>query len=134
MSAPISVNETRASRLPPTHKLTAGTLWPRSITASARSSCRYSSSVRAWTARAREVVPGSDVLSMMRGLTPTLLSQSERTRPVGPAPTTRTSLYAIPCSTRVGIPYRVKAYDHRRDLRAIRLIGAANPDDLDCSA
>src|ERR1700685_4087106 len=42
-------------------------------------------------ASAREVVPGSAVLSMIRTLAPSLVSQRARTRPVGPAPTTRTS-------------------------------------------
>jgi hypothetical protein len=42
--------------------------------------------------KAREVVPASAVLSIMRSLTPSLVSQSARTRPVGPAPMIRTSL------------------------------------------
>jgi hypothetical protein len=37
---------------------------------------------------AREVVPGSAVLSMISTLTPSRVSQSASTRPVGPAPTT----------------------------------------------
>ena len=42
-------------------------------------------------ASAREVVPGSAVLSTIRTLAPSLVSHRARTSPVGPAPTTRTS-------------------------------------------
>src|SRR6202167_4654852 len=42
-------------------------------------------------ASARDVVPGPAVLSTIRTLAPSLVSQRARTRPVGPAPTTRTS-------------------------------------------
>src|SRR5262249_34966451 len=55
----------------------------------------FNSSVRAWTAKARDVVPGSAVLSMTRTVTPSFVSQSARTKPVGPAPTIKTSLRAI---------------------------------------
>ena len=46
--------------------------------------------MRACTAKAREVVPGSAVLSMIRTATPSLVSQSASTSPVGPAPTIKT--------------------------------------------
>ena len=39
---------------------------------------------------AREVLPGSDALSMMRTLTPMSVSHRASTSPVGPAPTMRT--------------------------------------------
>src|ERR1041384_6110041 len=63
---------------------------PPSTTAPVRPSGWYSSSVRACTASARDVVPGSAALSMMRTRTPRRARQSARTRPVGPAPTMRT--------------------------------------------
>ena len=43
-------------------------------------------------ASAREVVPGSEVLSIIRTRTPSRISHSPNTSPVGPAPTTRTSV------------------------------------------
>src|SRR5947207_12090046 len=46
-------------------------------------------------ATARDVVPGSGVLSRIRTLTPSRLSHRARTRPVGPAPTIRTRRSAI---------------------------------------
>src|SRR5205814_988007 len=73
-------------------RLTAATFRPPATTASARPIWRYSSSVRACTARARDVVPGSAVLSTIRTRTPSRVSQRASTRPVGPAPTTRTSV------------------------------------------
>ena len=48
--------------------------------------------MRACTASAREVVPGSAALSTMRTFTPRWLSHSASTRPVGPAPTIKTSI------------------------------------------
>jgi hypothetical protein len=42
--------------------------------------------------KGREVVLASAVLSIIRTLTPSLVSQSARARPVGPAPMIRTSL------------------------------------------
>ena len=47
----------------------------------------------AWDFVARDVVPGSEVLSMIRTRTPSRVSQSANTKPVGPAPTIRTSLF-----------------------------------------
>src|SRR6267142_21444 len=88
----MSANDTRASDLPFTHRLKAGTLWPFAITASARSNCRYSSRVRACTASARDVVPGSAAWSTILNRTPRRANQFPRTRPVGPAPTMRTSV------------------------------------------
>src|SRR6059058_5600034 len=64
----------------------------RATTSSARPICRYSSSVRAWTPMARDVVPGSGVLSMILTRTPHRVSQRASTRPVGPAPAIRTSV------------------------------------------
>ena len=55
----------------------AGTVYPFATTALARSSCSYSSSVRAWTARARDVVPGPAVLSIMRTGTPCLSTRGQ---------------------------------------------------------
>src|SRR4051794_16043332 len=43
-------------------------------------------------ASARDVVPDSEVLSMIRTRTPSLVSQMARTRPVGPAPMITTSV------------------------------------------
>ena len=54
-----------------------------------RSDCR-NSIVRACTASAREVVPGSAARSTMRTRIPSLVSHSASHRPVGPAPTMRT--------------------------------------------
>src|SRR5215510_4809913 len=68
----------------------ADTSWPRAMTASAKPIWRYNSSVRACTATAREVVPGSAVWSMIRTATPMRVSQSATVRPVGPAPTIST--------------------------------------------
>src|SRR4051794_37575254 len=65
---------------------------PRLTTASASPTWRYSSSVRACTARARDVVPGSEVLSTMRTRMPSRVSHRANTKPVGPAPTMRTSV------------------------------------------
>ena len=67
----------------------------RSTTASARPIWRYSSSVRACTASAREVVPGSAVLSTILTRTPSRVSHRANTRPVGPAPTMRTSVSRV---------------------------------------
>src|SRR5262249_25623612 len=89
--SPIRPRGSRAALAPPTQRLAAATWTPASTTAPARSTCRYSSRVRAWTATAREVVPGSAVLSMIRTRTPSLVSQRASTRPVGPAPMIRTS-------------------------------------------
>src|SRR5439155_25988322 len=55
----------------------------------------YSSSVRACTATARDVVPGSAVLSTIRTRTPSRVSHRANTRPVGPAPMMRTSVSRI---------------------------------------
>src|SRR5262245_11758594 len=85
----------RAALAPPTQRLAAATWTPASTTAPARSTCRYSSRVRAWTATAREVVPGSAVLSMIRTRTPSRVSQRASTRPVGPAPMIRTGQSVI---------------------------------------
>ena len=57
------------------------------------SSWLYSSSVRACTASARDVVPGSAVWSTILTLTPKCVSHKANTRPVGPAPTIRTSVF-----------------------------------------
>ena len=56
------------------------------MTASAKPTWRYSSRVRACTASAREVVPGSAVWSIIRTRTPSRVIHSAKTRPVGPAP------------------------------------------------
>jgi hypothetical protein len=56
------------------------------------------------TASAREVVPGSSVLSMMRILAQSFVNHKARTKPVGPAPTIRTSLRVmiiLPMSSKV---------------------------------
>src|SRR5437762_1185646 len=45
--------------------------------------------MRAWTTMARDVVPGSAALSMIRTGIPWRVSQRAKTRPVGPAPTIR---------------------------------------------
>jgi hypothetical protein len=66
-------------------------MWSRATTISASRSWRYSSSVRACTMSAREAVPGPVVLSIMRMLAPSFVSHRARARPVGPAPTIRTS-------------------------------------------
>src|ERR1700730_3199549 len=110
----MSANDTRASDLPLTHKLKARTLWPFSITASARFNWRYSSRVRACTASAREVVPGSAALSTILNRTPRRASQFPRTRPVGPAPTMRTSLRI----TRLG--YHLNGSGHHLRLGGLR--------------
>ena len=68
---------------------------PRATTASARPTWRYSSSVRACTASARDVVPGSAVLSTIRTRMPSRVSHSANTKPVGPAPTMRTSVFSV---------------------------------------
>jgi hypothetical protein len=91
MSTPMAPIGIRADFRFDTHRLTADIFRPRSTTASAMPACAYSSSVRACTARAREVVPGSVVLSTIRTRTPIRVSQSARTNPVGPAPAIRTS-------------------------------------------
>jgi hypothetical protein len=84
---------TRSCGRPFTQNQTAGTLWPRAITISASPSWRYSSSVRACTKSAREVVPGSAVLSLMRILAPGFVDHSARTiSRSDPHPTIRTSL------------------------------------------
>src|SRR5258708_3964775 len=46
---------------------------------------------------AREGVPGAEVLSMMRRLTPRRASQRASINPVGPAPTIRTSVARVTC-------------------------------------
>src|SRR5262245_60393682 len=48
--------------------------------------------MRECTTSARDVVPGSATLSMMCTSTPRRASQSASTRPVGPAPTIKTSV------------------------------------------
>src|SRR5438067_4081551 len=73
----------------------AGIFRPRATMAAARPICPYSSSVRACTATARDVVPGSEVLSTIRTGTPSRASHSANTRPVGPAPTIRTSVLVV---------------------------------------
>src|ERR1700756_2846256 len=62
------------------------------MTSSARPTWQYNSSVRACTATARDVVPASAVLSMILTRTPNRVSHSANTKPVGPAPTIRTSV------------------------------------------
>jgi hypothetical protein len=61
-----------------------------------------SSRVRAWTASARDVVPGAAALSIRRTVTPCIVSQSASTRPVGPAPAISTSVSAM--ATLLGSP------------------------------
>src|SRR5829696_9126687 len=51
-----------------------------------------SSNVRGWRPRAREVAAGAGALSMMRQRTPRLSNSQASVRPVGPAPTIRTSV------------------------------------------
>jgi hypothetical protein len=56
--------------------------------------------VRPCTAKARDVLPGSAVLSMIRSGMPNCVNQSASTRPVGPAPTINTgNREAIGCGT-----------------------------------
>jgi hypothetical protein len=59
-----------AALRPATQRFAAFTFRPHSTTRSAMPSWAYSSSVRACTASARDVVPGSDVLSMTLTGTP----------------------------------------------------------------
>ena len=92
------------------------------------------------TARAREVVPGSAVLSMIRTATPSLVSQRASTRPVGPAPTIKTGtsvldLSADPsrqswrdvsagaCEDRAGASAVVRQIAAARRRRALHLLG-----------
>jgi hypothetical protein len=63
----------------------------------------YSSSVRACTATARDVVDAAAFLSTMRTRTPSRVSHSASTSPVGPAPTTRTSVSRLVRSL-IGLP------------------------------
>ncbi len=85
---PASVHQgIRALRFPRAHMFMAGVLYPASMTASAMSSWRYSSSVRAWTAMAREVSPVRCSCRQSWTAGPCRVSHKARTNPVGPAPT-----------------------------------------------
>src|ERR1700674_384613 len=88
----MSSRTARATLLPATQRFAATALRPRSTSASESPIWRYSSSVRACTATARDVVAGSAVLSTILTRTPSRVSHRASTRPVGPAPTMRTSV------------------------------------------
>src|SRR3984893_652512 len=91
----MSPKTARVTFLPDTQRFAATIFLPRSTTASARPTWLYSSSVRACTASARDVVPGSAVLSMTLTRTPSRVSHRANTKPVGPAPTIRTSVLGV---------------------------------------
>ena len=91
----MSPKTARATFLPATQRFAATAFRPRAATSSAMPIWLYSSSVRACTAIARDVVPGSAVLSTILTRTPSRVSHRANTKPVGPAPTIRTSVLGV---------------------------------------
>jgi hypothetical protein len=73
------------------HPRSAARRLPRAISFSARPSPRRTSRVRGWTPSARDSCTRSSCRSTMRTVAPNAWSWAARVRPVGPAPTTRTS-------------------------------------------
>src|SRR4051794_38468165 len=78
--------------------------------------------MRAWTTMARDVVPGSAALSMIRTPIPRRISQSAKTRPVGPAPTIRTLGLAV--NRRADVPWGRRQGAYHRQTSASRDHGA----------
>src|SRR5678815_455289 len=76
---------------PPAWSWTKSALLPRSISFSVTPSPRRTSRVRGWTANARDSCTRSSCRSTMRTVAPNAWSWAAKVRPVGPAPTTRTS-------------------------------------------